>query len=60
MTSILDSLFKMPQGTGWLQVRPPDSVLLPDGTIVFASTSSELPDKYFGAGSCQSVSGVSL
>ena len=23
MTSILDSLFKMPQGTGWLQVRPP-------------------------------------
>ena len=26
-----------------------DSVLLPDGTIVLASTSSELPDKYFGA-----------
>ena len=26
-----------------------DSVLLDDGTIVFASTSSELPDKYFGA-----------
>jgi hypothetical protein len=26
-----------------------DSVLLPDGTIVFACTSSELPDKYFGA-----------
>ena len=26
-----------------------DSVLLPDGTIVFASTSSEIPDKYFGA-----------
>ena len=26
-----------------------DSVLLQDGTIVFASTSSELKDKYFGA-----------
>lgn len=26
-----------------------DSVLLPDGTIVFASTSTELPEYYFGA-----------
>ncbi|MDR1439807.1 MAG: exo-alpha-sialidase [Clostridiales bacterium] len=26
-----------------------DSALLPDGSIVFASTSSELPEKYFGA-----------
>lgn len=26
-----------------------DSVLLPDGSIVFAATSSELKDKYFGA-----------
>lgn len=26
-----------------------DSVLLEDGTIVFASTSSEIPDRYFGA-----------
>lgn len=26
-----------------------DSVLLPDGTIVFASTSTEMPEYYFGA-----------
>lgn len=26
-----------------------DSVLLPDGTIVFASTSTEIPEYYFGA-----------
>ncbi len=45
-------------GRTWLPAHPAnitsghasnDSVLLPDGTIVFASTSSELVDKYFGA-----------
>ncbi|MCE5188554.1 MAG: exo-alpha-sialidase [Eubacteriales bacterium] len=45
-------------GLTWLPAHPAnitsghasnDSVLLPDGTIVFASTSSELPDRYFGA-----------
>ena len=45
-------------GITWEPARPAgissghasnDSVLLPDGTIVLASTSSELPDRYFGA-----------
>lgn len=45
-------------GRTWLPARPAniqsghasnDSVLLPDGTIVFASTSSEIKDRYFGA-----------
>ena len=45
-------------GRTWLPARPAniqsghasnDSVLLPDGTIVFASTSSEIRDRYFGA-----------
>lgn len=45
-------------GYSWQPARPAgiksghasnDSVLLADGTMVFASTSSELPDKYFGA-----------
>ena len=45
-------------GRTWEPARPAniqsghasnDSVLLPDGTIVFASTSSEMADKYFGA-----------
>lgn len=45
-------------GRTWEPARPAnirsghasnDSVLLEDGTIVFASTSSELPDRYFGA-----------
>lgn len=45
-------------GMSWQPARPAgiqsghasnDSVLLPNGDIVFASTSSELPDKYFGA-----------
>ena len=45
-------------GRTWLPAKPSgitsghasnDSVLLPDGTMVFASTSSEIPDKYFGA-----------
>ena len=45
-------------GLTWEPARPAgiksghasnDSVLLHDGTIVLASTSSELPDKYFGA-----------
>lgn len=45
-------------GRTWLPAKPSgitsghasnDSVLLPSGRIVFASTSSELPDKYFGA-----------
>ena len=45
-------------GRTWLPAHPAnitsghasnDSVLLPDSTIVFACTSSELADKYFGA-----------